>query len=138
LPGDEGKARAQLQQEGFQLPADQSLGLFRERGALVEHRVDARTKGTHAPAFDPGHLRVEFPLEGLTERQKGAEVGDGLWGAQEPSKHQRSAFPIWGNVGHVGHVQLSLFGNFSPIRYNVQSYRRRRKCVARVSTSLGF
>jgi hypothetical protein len=31
--------------------------------------------GAHAPALDAAHLRVEFTLEGLTERQKCAEVG---------------------------------------------------------------
>ena len=48
------------------LLADHCIELFGERRALIEHRVDGRTKGTHAPAFDPGHLRVEFPLEGLS------------------------------------------------------------------------
>src|SRR5260370_26146786 len=84
--------------EDGQLLADHCIGLLRERGALIEHRVDARTKGTHAPAFDPGHLRVEFPLEGLTEGQERAEVGP-----TQLSRQRRDNLLLGKQLGKLNH-----------------------------------
>src|ERR1700727_1481526 len=90
--------------------------------------ISANALGGLRHGVDSGFQHSES-LDGRGPGGRSRPAGTLYVGPQEPSKHQRSAFPILATWGTCSLAYSATFGNSLQCPDN----RRRRNCVARVS-----